>query len=67
MRRIIQDIVDQEWFVNAVDQMENLHFSTPHVQNLFDNATYRYYWVVSLSRAVELTSNGNSTLGVFFG
>ena len=58
------DIVDQEWFVNAVDQMENLHFSTPHVQNLFDNATYRYYWVVSLSRAVELTSNGNSTLGV---
>ena len=58
------DIVDQEWFVNAVDQMENLHFSTPHVQNLFDNAAYRYYWVVSLSRAVELTSNGNSTLGV---
>ena len=58
------DIVGQEWFVNAVDQMENLHFSTPHVQNLFDNATYRYYWVVSLSRAVELTSNGNSTLGV---
>ena len=44
--------------------MENLHFSTPHVQNLFDNAAYRYYWVVSLSRAVELTSNGNSTLGV---
>ena len=41
------DIVGQEWFVNAVDQMENLHFSTPHVQNLFDNATYRYYWVVS--------------------
>lgn len=39
-------------------------FSTPHVQNLFGDPSYRYYWVVSLSRAVELTSNGTSTLGV---
>lgn len=58
------DIVYQKWFTSAVEQMENLHFSTPHVQNLFDNTSYRYYWVVSLSRAVELTSNGNSSLGV---
>lgn len=58
------DIIHQEWFINAMDQMENIHFSTPHVQNLFDNTSYRYYWVVSLSRAVELTSNGNSTLGM---
>jgi two-component system sensor histidine kinase YesM len=34
------------------------------VQNLFDDTTYRYYWVVSLSRAVELTTGGNSSLGV---
>lgn len=58
------DITGQKWFVDAMDQMENIHFSTPHVQNLFDNTSYRYYWVVSLSRAVELTDNGNSTLGV---
>lgn len=58
------DITNQEWFVNAMEQMENIHFSTPHVQNLFDNTSYRYYWVVSLSRAVELTNNGNSTLGM---
>lgn len=58
------DIVGQEWFTEAMGQMENLHFSTPHVQNLFDDNSYRYYWVVSLSRAVELTNNGNSTLGV---
>lgn len=58
------DIVHQEWFTEAVGQMENIHFSTPHVQNLFDDSSYRYYWVVSLSRAVELTNNGNSTLGV---
>ena len=37
------DIKDQEWFVEAQDQIENLHFSTPHVQNLFDDPTYRYY------------------------
>ncbi len=58
------NIVNQQWFLNAVDQMENLHFSTPHVQNLFDDTSFRYYWVVSLSRAVELTKSGNSTLGV---
>jgi len=58
------DIVNQEWFTEAVGQMENIHFSTPHVQNLFDNTSYRYYWVVSLSQAVELTNRGNSTLGV---
>lgn len=58
------DTVHQEWFTEAVGQMENIHFSTPHVQNLFDDTSYRYYWVVSLSRAVELTNNGNSTLGV---
>ena len=58
------NIVKQQWFTDAVGQMENLHFSTPHVQNLFDDLSYRYYWVVSLSRAVELTSNGTSTLGV---
>lgn len=57
-------VMDQGWFRDAVGQMENIHFSTPHVQNLFDNTNYRYYWVVSLSRAVELTNNGNSSLGV---
>lgn len=57
-------IVNQKWFTDAMGQMENLHFSTPHVQNLFDNTSYRYYWVVSLSRVVELTNNGSSSLGV---
>ena len=30
-----------------------MHFSTPHIQNLFDDA-FRYYWVISLCRGVEL-------------
>ena len=44
--------------------MENMHFSTPHIQNLFDDDASRYYWVISLSRVVELTDGGNSQMGV---
>lgn len=57
-------ITSQDWFAEALEEPENFHFSTPHVQNQFDNSTYRYYWVVSLSRAVELTMNGRTTQGV---
>lgn len=58
------DVTSQKWFQDAVGELENFHFSTPHVQNLFDDPSYRYYWVVSLSRTVELTRNGVSMLGV---
>ena len=58
------NVTGQEWFKEAVGQMENIHFSAPHVQNLFDDSSYRYYWVVSLSQAVELTNNGSTALGV---
>ncbi len=58
------DVTGQEWFTDALGKLEIIHFSTPHVQNLFDNQSYRYYWVISLSQAVELTSNGHSTRGV---
>ncbi|HJC38018.1 MAG TPA: sensor histidine kinase [Candidatus Mediterraneibacter faecigallinarum] len=58
------DITNQDWFQQAMEEMENMHFSTPHIQNLFDDGTMRYYWVISLSRVVELTENGESQLGV---
>ena len=58
------DVKEQEWFRDAAGELENFHFSTPHVQNLFDDTSFRYYWVVSLSRTVELTRNGTSMLGV---
>ncbi len=58
------DVTKQDWYTQAVAEMENMHFSTPHIQNLFDDGTFRYYWVISLSRVVELTDNGNSQLGV---
>ena len=57
-------VLGQEWFQDAVSQLENFHFSIPHVQNLFDDPSYRYHWVVSLSRSVELTNNGDTMQGV---
>ena len=54
----------EEWFCSAMDRIENLHFSTPHVQNLFEDPDYRYRWVVSLSRFVELTRGGAIEGGV---
>ncbi len=53
-----------DWFQNAMGKIENFHFSTPHVQNLFEDPDYRYRWVISLSRAVELTTDGNTQNGV---
>lgn len=58
------DVTSQSWYKQAVEEMENMHFSMPHIQNLFDDGTMRYYWVISLSRAVELTNNGEPELGV---
>lgn len=58
------DVTSQDWFVKANQKIENLHFSTPHVQNLFDESNYRYYWVASLSRVVELTEAGSTSRGI---
>ncbi len=55
---------DEEWFLTAMDRIENLHFSTAHVQNLFVDPDYRYHWVVSLSRQVELIRSGRTESGV---
>lgn len=54
----------QSWFSAALAQIENIHFSTPHVQNLFPMADGGYHWVISLSRQVELTRGGASESGV---
>lgn len=58
------NVTRQDWYQQAVEEMENMHFSTPHIQNLFDDAARRYYWVISLSRVVELTDNGVPVTGV---
>lgn len=58
------DVRGQEWFTEALDTLENIHFSIPHVQNLFDEGIGEYHWVISLSRAVELNNDGVPGQGV---
>ena len=58
------ETADSDWFQAASQSMENLHFSTPHVQNIFDDPDYPYRWVVSLSRHVQLTRDGATEGGV---
>lgn len=58
------EITEQSWFVKAAGQIENMHFSTPHIQNLFRDDAYRYHWVVSLSWAVDIIDGGNPRNGV---
>ena len=63
-RKARVDFKTQDWFLSAEDKVENMHFSTPHVQNMFESSNYRYYWVVSLSRSVELTYLGIIRRGI---
>lgn len=58
------DVTEEDWFLNALEKTENQHFSYPHVQYVFDNNGNQYRWVVSLSRAVELTEGTSTTQGV---
>lgn len=58
------DVTGQDWYRKATEEMENMHFSTPHIQNLFNDTAQSYYWVISLSRVVELTKQGVPQYGV---
>ena len=58
------NVTKQEWYEKAVGDTANMHFSAPHIQNLFDDGTRQYYWVISLSRVVELTDRGVPITGV---
>jgi two-component system sensor histidine kinase YesM len=57
-------VTEEDWFKNALEKTENQHFSYPHVQYIFDINENQYRWVISLSRAVELTEGTSTTQGV---
>lgn len=57
-------VIQQDWFESAALRIENCHFSTPHVQDLFADPDNKYRWVVSLSRSVELTNAGSISQGI---
>lgn len=58
------DVTLQSWFIKAQNKPENHHFSSSHVQNIFVDSNDRYYWVLSLSRGIELTYEGRTTSGI---
>ncbi|HWQ59331.1 MAG TPA: histidine kinase, partial [Clostridia bacterium] len=58
------DVTRFAWFRRALAQTENLHFSTPMVQNMFVSSEGSYSYVVSLSCAVELTYGMTTEQGV---
>lgn len=58
------EVTSQTWFVKAVNEIENMHFSTPHIQNLFLDDAGRYHWVISLSRVVDVIDGDKPETGV---
>ncbi len=58
------NVAEQEWYTNASDDIENMHFSTPHIQDLFEDGSNRYYWVISLSRSVDINDGDTPVNGV---
>lgn len=58
------DVTEAGWFQEALARTENLHFSAPHVQYAFEAGENTYRWVISLTRAVELTYGADTYQGV---
>ena len=58
------DVTKEEWFENTLARTDNLHFSTPHVQYIFDNNENQYRWVITLTRAVEITHGTSTEQGI---
>ena len=57
-------IAEESWFRHALEKTENLHFSLPHVQYIFDSSENRYRWVITVSRSVEITQGPYTDQGV---
>ena len=55
------NITDQDWFKSALKKSDNVKFSLPHVQNLFNG---KHDWVVSLSRVIYFYRGNERVRGV---
>ena len=58
------DVTAEPWFQNTLEKTENLHFSIPQVQYIFDANENQYRWVISVTRAVEITQGPYTDQGV---
>lgn len=57
-------VLEAPGFEEAIQEIENIHFSVPHVQNIFKNTDGSYQWVVSLSRYVKVKLENENINGV---
>lgn len=55
------DVTQQKWFKDPLFKPENIHFSSPHKQELFEEHDQ---WVISLSRAISLNEDGRMIQGI---
>ncbi len=58
------EVSEQDWFLSAKKDIENIQISMPHIQNLFFDGTYRYQRVISFSTAVDINDGKQPGLGV---
>lgn len=58
------DVTKESWFASTLKKTENIHFTNPKVQHIFDSSENQYRWVLPISRAVEITQGGSTTQGV---
>ncbi len=52
------NVTKEDWFRKAFNEKEKVLFSEPHVQNLFYDSDYSYNWVISVSRSLPATIEG---------
>ncbi len=58
------EVSEQSWFLGARKDIENIQISTPHIQNLFFDGSYRYQRVISFSTAVDINDGNQPGTGV---
>lgn len=58
------DVTGEAWFQDSLKRTDNLHFTLPHVQYMFDNHENQYHWVITMSRAVEIMDGTSTDQGV---
>lgn len=57
-------VLEQDWFLGARKDIENIQISMPHIQNLFFDGSYRYQRVISFSTAVDINDGNQPGTGV---
>ncbi|XME01921.1 sensor histidine kinase [Lachnospiraceae bacterium C1.1] len=58
------NVCDEEWFRAAVGNPENIAFSEPVVDDLYDFPTADYEWVIPVSRYLEISTGREKFEGV---